>query len=461
MSFRRYGRGAWWLGKQIFLRIRGVGAVQRFSPRLVRYSPEELFLANIRYNPSLMDVELPGRLDAYEIGSNIACGCHAAVYELCLRTTSECCDRAASTSSIDQQQHIMLNEHTRDPLIAYPLALKIMFNYQFDAPERYLWADMGAELIPLVDANRLLKGRLPTLRTLPRSHPNIIKIYTAFTDRMPVLADARSLYPEALPNANFYELIIDEPRTLFIVMKRYRMTLREYMLTMKRNYWTARVMFGQLLEAIVFLYEHTISHRDMKSDNILLDFDHPEEVPHLVLSDFGCALATGTWMVSYPDDTVDLGGNLALRAPEESKLRASNPFYSRMKSCDYVECELPKLPAKVHYAIKALIKDMLWRDPTKRPDPRVAANVLSISLFRFGDDVRSFLSECGFDETIIGCGKSTLKNLESRAEAKLDEMVMLYAAETILAKRLEGKVISTAELQVHFPSSFFDSPFSF
>lgn len=47
-------------------------------------------------------------------------------------------------------------------LQAYPLALKIMFNYQFDAPERYLWADMGAELIPLVDANRLLKGRLPT-----------------------------------------------------------------------------------------------------------------------------------------------------------------------------------------------------------------------------------------------------------------------------------------------------------
>lgn len=36
-----------------------------------------------------------------------------------------------------------------------------------------------------------------------------------------------------------------------------------------------------------------------------------------------------------------------------------------MKSCDYVECELPKLPTRVHYAIKALIKDMLWRDPAK------------------------------------------------------------------------------------------------
>lgn len=55
-------------------------------------------------------------------GSNIACGCHAAVYELRLRTTNECCDKAASTSSIDQQQHIMLNEHTKDPLIVsgYP-----------------------------------------------------------------------------------------------------------------------------------------------------------------------------------------------------------------------------------------------------------------------------------------------------------------------------------------------------
>lgn len=51
------------------------------------------------------------------------------------------------------------------------------------------------------------------------------------------------------------------------------MTLREYVLIMKRNYWKARVMYAQLLEAITYLYDHTISHRDLKSDNILLDFD--------------------------------------------------------------------------------------------------------------------------------------------------------------------------------------------
>jgi serine/threonine protein kinase len=44
-------------------------------------------------------------------------------------------------------------------------------------------------------------------------------------------------------------------------------------LTHKRNYWTGRIMFGQLLEAIVFLHEQQVAHRDMKSDNILLDFD--------------------------------------------------------------------------------------------------------------------------------------------------------------------------------------------
>lgn len=35
-----------------------------------------------------------------------------------------------------------------------------------------------------------------------------------------MLEDARRLYPEALPTADFYELIIDEPKTLFIVMRR-------------------------------------------------------------------------------------------------------------------------------------------------------------------------------------------------------------------------------------------------
>lgn len=60
---------------------------------------------------------------------------------------------------------------------------------------------------------------------LPRPHPNVIKMYTAFTDRMPILPDSYSLYPEALPSLNFCELAINEPKTLFIVMKRFNFIL--------------------------------------------------------------------------------------------------------------------------------------------------------------------------------------------------------------------------------------------
>ncbi|VDN32691.1 unnamed protein product [Gongylonema pulchrum] len=263
----------------------------------------------------------------------IACGCHAAVYEARARTVEKAertplgtvCANLPCTSSSPTAHRKQID--TEDPFIAYPLALKIMFNYQFAAPERHLWMDMGTELIPVRKRPPELIGYmakyfLAFMSFLPHSHPNIVHMYKAFTDRMPILEDAHRLYPEALPTNDFFELVVDEPKTLFIVMKRYRMTLREYVLTCKRNFWIGRVMFGQLLEAIVYLYDRRISHRDIKSDNILLDFDTEEDVPHLVLSDFGCALATGTWKVRYHSDTVDLGGNLALRAPE---IRCARP----------------------------------------------------------------------------------------------------------------------------------------
>jgi PTEN induced putative kinase 1 len=41
----------------------------------------------------------------------------------------------------------------------------------------------------------------------------------------------------------------------------------------------------------------------------------------LVLSDFGSALAVGDWILPFPNRDTDLGGNLALRAPEVRKAR--------------------------------------------------------------------------------------------------------------------------------------------
>lgn len=60
-----------------------------------------------------------------------------------------------------------------------------------------------------------------SLRTLPHCHPNIVKMYKAFIDRMPIFEEAQNLYPEALPTATFHGNTLLEPRTMFIIMKRF------------------------------------------------------------------------------------------------------------------------------------------------------------------------------------------------------------------------------------------------
>ncbi|KAH7709427.1 NKF2 protein kinase [Aphelenchoides avenae] len=449
-------------------RFQGLLRLKRRPPGGLLEGVRGLFGSNVRYNRALQATSMPDRLDGYELGNYIACGCNAAVYEAKRRQT----ELEAAADRSRHQWQLVSNE--------FPLALKIMFNYHFDAPERNLWHDMAPELVPLPDLPKhALVGRMANFKPLRRNHPNVVKMHTAFVDRMPILAEAERLFPEALPTAPFYELVVDEPRTLFVVMKRYRMTLREYVLTRPRNYWHGRVMFGQLLEAIVFLQEHLISHRDIKSDNILLDFDLDEEVPHLVLSDFGSSLAKGSWTVRYTDDSVDLGGNLSLRAPEVRRVRPgynvvvdfqkadlwaaatigyeiftrANPFYSRMNSELYAEEDLPSLPRRVDNAVKQVVYRMLRIDPQERPTPQVAANVVSISLFRFGQDVKAFLEECGLAmgwtaRQLKKSFSSTLNALGEHLERRLDDVTGLYAAETITARMINPRIISDAELQL-------------
>lgn len=88
-----------------------------------------------------------------------------------------------------------------------------------------------------------------------------------------------------------------------------------------------------------------------------------------------------------------------------------NPFYSRMSSETYEEAELPTLPRRLHYAVKNVTYQMLKIDPTERPKPHIAANVVSISLFRFGQDVKSFLEDCG---VLMGWNTKELKKSFSK-----------------------------------------------
>jgi len=96
---------------------------------------------------------------------------------------------------------------------------------------------------------------------------------------------------------------------------------------------------------------------------------------------------------------------------------------------------------------------MIKVTPDERPLPQIAANIISISLFRFGQDVRSFLEDCGItmgwnSKQLKDSFSSTLKKLGSQLDQKVERVLSLYAAETILSKMINPVVISDAELQL-------------
>lgn len=145
------------------------------------------------------------------------------------------------------------------------------------------------------------------------------------------------------------------------------------------------------------LTAHNIAHRDLKTDNLLLDTSEPE-APILVVSDFGCCLADKTHglMLPYTSYDVDKGGNAALMAPEiinqqpgtfsvlnysKSDLWAAgaigyeifgctNPFYGKspvqkLRNDSYKDSELPDFPEEVPTVIRMLIQNCLKRNPNK------------------------------------------------------------------------------------------------
>lgn len=105
-----------------------------------------------------------------------------------------------------------------------------MFNYDFNLPERIIMKDMINELVPLPNIpSNLLCGQMGKFKPLQSSHPNVIKLHSAFIDIFPsVKAMERSelFFPEALPSADIFgSTIFNEPKTLFVVMKRWFLNL--------------------------------------------------------------------------------------------------------------------------------------------------------------------------------------------------------------------------------------------
>jgi len=195
--------------------------------------------------------------------------------------------------------------------------------------------------------------------------------------------------------------------SLFLLMKRYNSRLCDYLEETNASMRTRMLLFAQLLEAVAHLYRYGVAHRDIKSDNILIDLNDDVH-PILVLSDFGCSLADKAHGLELPytSHDMDKGGNTALMAPEiitktpgtfsilnytKSDLWAcgaiayeifgqSNPFYV-LKNVSYKDNELPALGTNVPIIVQRLIENILQRNPNKRLSPDIAANVMQLFLW--------------------------------------------------------------------------------
>ena len=77
---------------------------------------------------------------------------------------------------------------------------------------------------------------------------------------------------------------------------------------------TSLLILTQILEALVHLSRYQVAHRDLKTDNILINEAANGEIVEVVLSDFGCCWANKFhgFECPYPTEDVDKGKSFIL-----------------------------------------------------------------------------------------------------------------------------------------------------
>ncbi|XP_052131136.1 serine/threonine-protein kinase Pink1, mitochondrial [Frankliniella occidentalis] len=353
----------------------------------------------------------PFSLENFIFGKAIAKGCNGVVYTAKIK----------SELSPDMDSNIIENDDK------FPLAVKMMFNYDAESNAMSILRAMHRETVPALSysSNEEIlvweDSFRQRCRALPQ-HPNIVRIYNAFTDSVQALPGSLSLYPDALPariNPNGF----GRNMSLFLVMKRYDMSLKDFLCQHPPNTKIAIMLLTQLLEAVTHMVSNGVAHRDLKADNILLDLDESDTMcPTLAVTDFGCCLADQVYGLSlhYTTPDTDKGGNAALMAPEVACAEPGpftyinynkadvwavgtlayqlfgmdNPFHrisnnqglsgtgtKFLLSATYTESELPPFPETVPSIISKLVMEMLMRNPSRRITAELAATVCQLYLW--------------------------------------------------------------------------------
>lgn len=233
------------------------------------------------------------KLDNFSFDHYIGKGCNAAIYSAHLKKPF------ADQDIIKDKQ----------------FAIKMLFNYDTESNAISIMKAMNKETVPFNGSfgneinslfNKFGRKKLPP-------HPNIVKMYGIFVDQIPELPKAKELFKNALP-PRLHENGYGRNMTLFLVMKRYKLNLKEYLKTNRPSADQSLSLLTQLFNGVEHLVTNNLAHRDLKTDNILLEFDLDAQYPTLVITDFG--LCSTSLIIPYLTDEMSIGGNRALCAPE-------------------------------------------------------------------------------------------------------------------------------------------------
>ncbi|XP_044068684.1 serine/threonine-protein kinase PINK1, mitochondrial [Siniperca chuatsi] len=408
------------------------------------------------------------KLEDYIIGNQIGKGSNAAVYEAAALFDPP----KENNSSLvqlreDEEEGETARSLTCCSLRTFPLAVKMMWNFGSGSSSEAILKSMSQELVPASPLalkqekeQITVDGHFGVLPKRVSAHPNVIRVYRAFTADVPLLPGAQEEYPDVLP-ARLNPAGLGNNRTLFLVMKNYPCTLRQYLEVSTPGRRQGSLMVLQLLEGVDHLCRQGVAHRDLKSDNVLLEFDS-DGCPRLVITDFGCCLTQSDSSLQLPFNSiwVNRGGNASLMAPEVATavpgcgavidyskadswavgaisyeiFGQHNPFYRAvgLESRSYQEKQLPSLPSNVPADVQLVIRLLLRRNPSKRPSARVAANMLHLSLW----------------------GRKALANQDSVGMKKLADWLLCQSA-VVLLKGCTGPTgnMVEAELQRSFLSN--------
>lgn len=435
------------------------------------------------------------KLEEYRIGQRIGKGSNAAVYgasmlisksgtpdpKLELLSENEVgVQSSAATATTEVQNRTLCLPVKPQENFSYPLAVKMLWNISAGSSSEAIFRSMHQELVPANSRAVIEKcGNVNVCGNFGRQvnklqpHPNVVQVLRAFTSDVPLLPDAKVEYPDMLP-ARLNPSGIGHSRTLFLVMKNYPGTLRQYLSGSLPDARVGTMMILQLLEGVDHLVKQRIAHRDLKSDNILVELDSCG-LPRLVITDFGCCLAQEVVGLKLPFTSwyVDRGGNSCLMAPEVATafpgpqvvidysksdawavgaisyeiLGQPNPFYIQsskgLESRGYIEEHLPALPFTVPLNLRHVVRLLLRRNPNKRPSARIAANMLHLNLWgesilhsdkpSFSEAVIWLLSQATFALLLNRLHHTVEVELRKSFLANLDYEELRTAATLVLA----------------------------